>query len=327
MSVAPDRGAEVPRYQRTRLRFTREGRIFVLVTLLVGIAAVNTGHNLLYLVLGLLLSLITLSGVMSEISLRGIRIARRFPRRAFAGSPALIEIAVTNEKRSFPSFSLEVEDFARGEPTDRRCFFLKVAPGGTQIIAYPRTHETRGIAFYRGFRVATRYPFGIFEKSRWIDVPGEFVVYPKLLPAAEVATMRRRGDAFSHARPGQGAEVDGVRELRTGDTSRDVHWIRTASAGRFVVRSRREDAAEQLTLEIDNRVTENSSESDSRSPEALEAQISRAAAIGTAALARGTSVEVVAEHGTSGVIEGRRAPDPLWRFLALIPTIPKERAQ
>ena len=52
----------------------------------------NTGNNLLYLVLGLLLSLVILSGVLSEMALRGLEFRRKLPRRAYAGSSALIEI-------------------------------------------------------------------------------------------------------------------------------------------------------------------------------------------------------------------------------------------
>ena len=50
-----------------KLKFTREGKFFVGITLGVGFAAINTGNNLLYLLLGMLLSLIVLSGVMSEL--------------------------------------------------------------------------------------------------------------------------------------------------------------------------------------------------------------------------------------------------------------------
>ena len=75
-----------------RLRFTREGKVFIGITFGVGFAAVNTGNNLLYLVLGLLLSLVILSGVLSEIALRGLEFRRRLPRRAYAGTPALVEI-------------------------------------------------------------------------------------------------------------------------------------------------------------------------------------------------------------------------------------------
>src|SRR6188472_3462044 len=77
------------RYRR-RLTFTREGKVFVFVTFGLGFAAVNTGTNLMYLVFGFMLSLIILSGVLSEHVLRGLRVARRLPMRAFAGQPALI---------------------------------------------------------------------------------------------------------------------------------------------------------------------------------------------------------------------------------------------
>src|SRR5438128_967468 len=93
-----------------KIRVTREGKLFIGVTIGVGLAAINTGNNLLYLVLGLLLSLIILSGVLSEIALRGLEFRRRLPRRAFAGVPMLVEIEVRNTKRYAPSYSIEVED-------------------------------------------------------------------------------------------------------------------------------------------------------------------------------------------------------------------------
>ena len=53
-----------------RLKLTREGKYFIFITFGVGVAAINTGNNLLYLLLGMLLSLIIVSGVLSELSLR-----------------------------------------------------------------------------------------------------------------------------------------------------------------------------------------------------------------------------------------------------------------
>ena len=64
-----------------RLKFTREGKFFVGITLGVGFAAINTANNLLYLLLGLLLALIIVSGVMSELSLRNLTVVRRLPLR------------------------------------------------------------------------------------------------------------------------------------------------------------------------------------------------------------------------------------------------------
>ena len=50
------------------------------MTLLVGFGAINTGNNLLYLLLGMMLALILLSGVLSETTLRKLRVRRRLRR-------------------------------------------------------------------------------------------------------------------------------------------------------------------------------------------------------------------------------------------------------
>ena len=71
-----------------RLKLTREGKYFIGITFGVGFAAINTGNNLLYLLLGMLLSLIVVSGVLSELSLRELTVVRRLPPRAQVARPA-----------------------------------------------------------------------------------------------------------------------------------------------------------------------------------------------------------------------------------------------
>ncbi len=61
------------------IRFTPEGKKFIFITIGIGFAAVNTGNNLLYLVLAMLLSLIIASGFLSEWGVRGLTVERAFP--------------------------------------------------------------------------------------------------------------------------------------------------------------------------------------------------------------------------------------------------------
>src|ERR1700740_1088867 len=91
-----------------RLKFTREGKFFVGITLGVGFAAINTANNLLYLLLGMLLALIVVSGIMSELSLRALTVVRRLPLRAQVGRAHLVEIEVFNHKKRVPSYAIEV---------------------------------------------------------------------------------------------------------------------------------------------------------------------------------------------------------------------------
>lgn len=313
------------RASRTSLRVTREGWWFLLIVVGVTIAAGNTGNNLLYLVLGFLLSLIVLSGVMSESALRGTRLERRLPVRAFAATTTLVEIVLTNEKRWRASYSLEVEDLAVGLATERRCYFLKVAPGARQVAAYRRTPAKRGLLALRGFRVATRHPFGLFEKWRVVESPATLVVYPALATIGPGRVLAAGlGDDEGDTRAGAGAELLGLREGRSGDPERSVHWRRSASVGRLLVRERARDESPHLALELDNAAPGEATDDGGRAAwdAAFEDAISRAAALARRALEEGASVEVLVRGARSPVVDPGHAPDPIFRFLALLGSQP-----
>src|SRR5215831_19137833 len=168
-----------------RLKFTREGRWFCAITIGIGIAAINTGNNLLYLVLGMMLSLIVASGILSEVALRHLALFRQPPARLHAGRPFLMSITLRNEKLRLPSFSIEIEDLLGQRPLDKKCYFLKVPAGRQQSTSYRHTFPRRGRYPFSGFRVSTKFPFGLLRRSRDIAAPGEVIVFPAVydLPA------------------------------------------------------------------------------------------------------------------------------------------------
>ena len=171
-----------------RLKLTREGKYFILITFGVGFVGILTANNLLYVLLGILLSLIVVSGLLSEDSLNKLRVTRKLPLRAQVGRPHLVEIEVHNDKKRMPSYAIEVEDLRAGQPADQRCFFLKVSSGSSQVAAYRRVPNRRGLDQHVGFRVATRFPFGFFEKSRELSRAGDLIIYPA------VDSLRLRSD-------------------------------------------------------------------------------------------------------------------------------------
>src|ERR1700733_5230782 len=136
-----------------RLSFTREGRIIVILSVGVGFAAINTGNNLLYLLLGWLLSFIIASGILSEMTLKRLSVSRRPPPRIHAGEPFLMEVVIENAKPSRSSFSIEVEDLVGRVPIDKRCYFLKIPAGKTQRTSYRHTFARRGLYTLTGYRL------------------------------------------------------------------------------------------------------------------------------------------------------------------------------
>jgi uncharacterized protein (DUF58 family) len=87
---------------------TRAGIIYVLVVLMIGIAALNTGNNLLYIVVAAMLAAILVSGVASALVLRDLELDVRLPEHVFAGRATQGKFLITNHARWLPSFSVNV---------------------------------------------------------------------------------------------------------------------------------------------------------------------------------------------------------------------------
>jgi len=87
---------------------TRAGIVYVLVTLVIGIAALNTGNNLLYIVVAAMLSAILVSGYISAWVLRYLELDIHLPEHVFAGRAVLGRIVLKNPRRVLPSFSVRV---------------------------------------------------------------------------------------------------------------------------------------------------------------------------------------------------------------------------
>ncbi|MFK7984736.1 MAG: DUF58 domain-containing protein [Sandaracinaceae bacterium] len=294
--------------------------MFLLATVGLGAAAVNTGNNLMYLVLGLLLSLIILSGLLSESALRRLQVSRRMPKRLFAGSVSLVELTVHNRKRWIPSYSIELEDVVEGEAAAGSVYFLKVSAGASQTASYRRTPSRRGRLVLGEVVARTRYPFGLFEKARRLRVSDELLVYPALVPPpAHAALDNGVGPDVPLPRPGPGVEIAGLRAYRPGDEARSIHWRRSAALGKTVVRERHSDAARRLTLRVDEAEPEGA---DDAWRQRFERRLSEAAASARQALERGASVEAVARSGRSPRVLPGQPPDPIWRFLATLESVP-----
>jgi uncharacterized protein (DUF58 family) len=87
---------------------TREGTIYMVLALLIGIAALNTGNNLLFIVVSAMLAAVVVSGVASAIVLLGIELDVVVPEHLFAGSASLARLVLRNKNRFVPSFSVSV---------------------------------------------------------------------------------------------------------------------------------------------------------------------------------------------------------------------------
>ncbi|TRZ97003.1 MAG: DUF3488 domain-containing protein, partial [Deltaproteobacteria bacterium] len=247
-----------------RLRVPFAGKAFLLVTLGVGVAAVNTGNNLLYLALSLNLSLILLSGVLSEGALRHVTLTARLVSEAFAGEEAFLAVTCSAEGKRFPGISLVAVLRTGEDPATVR--FPDIAPGTSVTRVVPFRPSHRGELDSIHASLSTRFPFSLFEKSVALDVSAGVIVYPRPSPPEarreDLPVAAPSGRPFLSGRVG--AFPRGVREHLPADPVRDIHWKTTARTGRWMVKEREGEA----TPWVDLRVAE------SGTPEAFEARLS-----------------------------------------------------
>ncbi|HWV45375.1 MAG TPA: hypothetical protein VN039_04980, partial [Nitrospira sp.] len=111
---------------------TSEGVQFLFFTLAIGIAAVNTGNNLFYLLLAMMLSLILTSGIVAEYCLRRLEFHRHLPDHLIVNEPTVAMLVVANRKSRLPSFSLKLFDMSDGRELDRGLEIPQLLPGGSR---------------------------------------------------------------------------------------------------------------------------------------------------------------------------------------------------
>jgi uncharacterized protein (DUF58 family) len=236
-------------------RLTRDGIIYLSAVFVLILAAVNTGNNLLFLILACLLAGILISGVLSRIVLTGIELKFDLPEHIFAEQPVLAEVELRNDKPAWPSFSIRVIGGTKKSPAEiltRPVFFPYIprmsAARQKVELRFPR----RGVYRQDSFGIRTRFPFGFFEKTRQVDSNLEIAVYPRVEPTEQFYEVLPllTGEMASYFR-GRGHELHSLRDYLNTDSARFVDWKVTAKTGRLVVREFAREDERRVLLVLD----------------------------------------------------------------------------
>ena len=310
-------GSPVPPPPRTHywlprtIRPTREGWWFIGATLAIGLAATNTGNNLLHLILAMMLSFVAASGLLSEQSMRRLRLERETPRRIFAGAPATFVVRLSNRKRRLPSYALHLTESDPAGGPDALGFLLKVAPQGRESWSYPLVFPRRGWQYLPGLRLSTLFPFGLFVKMGRPVLVEPVLVYPAIrsLASGEIPTILEAGWRERYRR-GRGAGLYNLRPYRPGDDPRLVHWRTSARTGDLILKELEEEDRPQIRLLVEDPPSGTPSE-------AIEADVSYVASLAALASRQGASVELLTAEGSSGLGTGEAHLDRILKCLAL----------
>lgn len=246
---------------------TSGGGVFLVIILVVGFAAWNTGNNLLFLVFSLLLSTLFVGWIAARSSLRDLTVSARFPDHIFAAEAAPVIVTLRNTKRVLASFSILVE--ARGpdhdEPNPKRrrryrkrllAYFSYVPHNAAAEQRVEQLFPTRGHVLIDGFELSTRFPFGFFRRSRRLRARNvDIIVYPK--PEAigdELHLLPMYAGRIPSSRRGVGHDLFSMRDYQPQDDLRHIDWKATARSRRLTVREFTSEDERRITIVLDTRL-------------------------------------------------------------------------
>jgi len=266
------------------LSFTREGKWFLGVLFFIAISAINTGNNLLYLVVATMLSLIIVSGLISESTLKGVHAKRTFPVEIYRDRPAIVRFTVTNTKKLMPSFSFKVESRADKAIVSEPVYFLRSSPGETAVRTSMHTFTRRGRFVINGIKVSTRFPFGLFIKGKYELDPMEVTVLPSVKIKKKPTVILRSGPGgdLIESVKGDGTNIYGLRDITTGDDARLIHWKSAAKASKLLVKEFEQEKIRKVFVVFKNFSPED--------PEIFEESVDEAAAAANTFMDKGYSV-------------------------------------
>lgn len=300
------------------VRFTKIGTTYLGATIVLAASAVNTGNNALYLGVALMLGSLLLSGIASRGGLKHLSVEIAGLGEAWAGRPAGGMLLVRNESRLWNVRDVILVSEAFAEPV-----LVPLLPR-RQTVEVPASFlfRRRGLAHVQTIDSYTRYPFGFFLKKRRLRVNGEVIVYPPILSDEVPPELFRAsaGEQTVQNRPGPGSEIHSYREYVHGDSLRHVHWKKSASLGRWIMKQTDAEASQSVHVLVDPYLPFDVSE------DAFEEMVAAATTFIYHAARRGFDVTLALPRVT--LRAGREeAVAPLFRALALVEVLREPVAQ
>ena len=288
------------------MQITREGKGLLLTTVLVGLAALNTGNNLIYLLLSLMVSLIVADFLAGYRNLGKLVGHAGVDGPVHATQPAGLTFRVRNTRKRRPAFLIGAEWPA----IDAKAMLPRIDPGSQGITEAIVRFPKRGFYQLQDGRLFSAYPFGFFRFQSAMPDARRILVYPALIDVrAILSRISHSGGSGVIPFPG-GDDFTDLRPYRPGDRMKDIHWKATAKTGDMVIREYRAGISHKVNLILDT--APGGPEPD------FERGVSLAASIALQLIAQGLSVRLTTGTTETGYCGNKEAACRILDELAVV---------
>lgn len=236
----------------------REGLVYLFFMTVLFVGSLLGQSNMLMLVFATMAGPFIVNGSATFAMITGCRVTRRAPRRVMAGERFSVELILENRRPWLTAWMMTVRDLLTRESVDLEpsVLFARVRPASSERGHYQLRLPRRGRYDFITLEVRSRFPLGLVQRSTRMPAPGTLLVYPRigrlqrgarrqLLGASElVASPLSRRGVFDD-------EFHRLREYRSGDNPRAIHWRSSARRGQMILREYDQNREHNLTVFVD----------------------------------------------------------------------------
>jgi uncharacterized protein (DUF58 family) len=249
-------------FRATSYRITREGWYYGFVLAFIIAGAILREINLLVVLSGMMVAPLVLSLPLVAGALRTLRVRRRLPQSICAGDLLVVDVETTNEGRGAGTWAILVEDriHREGSPAAEAISvqvpFAYVPARGARAGGYRGRIDRRGRYRFGPLKITSRFPVGLVSGTIQVDSRETLVVCPRvgrLSPRwREIMAAQQAGSQRSRRRHGLvEGEFFGLRDWRSGDSLRRIHWRTSARRSNPAVRLFEQQSDADLALVLD----------------------------------------------------------------------------
>ncbi|MBT4011190.1 MAG: DUF58 domain-containing protein [Planctomycetaceae bacterium] len=249
---------------KPRILITTQGWYYLFVVLFIVGGAIMREVNMLVILSGMLFGPLLLHWRLTISSLENLSFRRKFNNPTMAGVETRMEILLENHHRRWGVWFVQLHDRIRkvnqDSPADASEIQLAVPYiFGRSVARIPFTWDIaqRGIYEMGPLYIESRFPFGLIRARRTLRERESIIVCPqlgKLTPQwRRVIESDHHGLSGSFSRQGRSeGDYYAMRQWRSGDSTRWIHWRTTARLGELMVRQyeQQRDRAVGIVLDL-----------------------------------------------------------------------------
>lgn len=212
------------------IRITRAGWFYILLTIFLGVSGINTGNNLIYLIVAAFLSFMGVSGFFGKRNISNIDVRIELPDEIYANTNVPVKITIMNKRRFLPAFLIRVY------LSHNEVLFPFVDVKSNAATYLPLSFRERGHVTIGVLYLSSVFPFNFFVRYRTIPGVCDALVFPGVKKCASLGLFERekryRGEQVS-GRSGYEADIISLRDYIEGDPLKYIHWKASAKTGRL----------------------------------------------------------------------------------------------